>query len=263
MRDILCEHVPVVYEIGVGEDQTSLMVNVHKKAFEYASEILGRPNVPLASALRDEFRLPEFIPPSAENWGFGSVLSKADSDRSDWTVWRCALPARKKKHEIDWGTLYGISATLNVLTVALSIFEDEISAPKPQLLCIRLFTMRGDSGGSLSAEIGRAMLPWFSTQQDNFQHAGIQTIMKNTYERLTKYKVPNVSFGRFDAYFRQPYFVNLSCPGNACGLDPEDYFERKDRGYKLLPHNVDSPVQQLTLLMGLAAMHDEARKAGY
>lgn len=53
----------------------------------------------------------------------------------------------------------------------------------------------------------------------------------------------------------------MDCPGDACGVYPNEWVE-EDNGYKFACHNVDSPMQQLTLLAGLAALHDEARKAG-
>lgn len=239
------------------------MINVRQEAHQYISDLLSKPKVPLVNLLRSDFSLPAFIPPPNDELGFGPVLSRVEESRPGWVTWRCAMPACKKKFEIDWNRLYAISATLNVLTTSLSIFDGKTEEVKPQLICVRITTMHGPHGGSLSADLSKALLPWLSSQPDNSRNIDIQTTMRNTYERLSKYKVPSLSFGRFDAMMRQPHWVNLSCPGDACGLDPEDYYTRDGRGYKLLPHNVDSPVQQLTLLMGLAVMHDQARKAGY
>ena len=54
----------------------------------------------------------------------------------------------------------------------------------------------------------------------------------------------------------------MNCPGDACGIHPENWYEENDKGYEFNCHNVDSPMQQITLLAGLAALHDEARRAG-
>lgn len=68
----------------------------------------------------------------------------------------------------------------------------------------------------------------------------------------------------FRVLLRRPKWVNFSCPGNACGLDPEDYYEKSlDWGYQLVPHNVDSPLQQLTLLAGVAMLYQLARQEGF
>ncbi len=58
-------------------------------------------------------------------------------------------------------------------------------------------------------------------------------------------------------------FITIDCPGNACGIHPDHNAGlriEKDEGYEFTCHNVDSPAQQLTLLAGLAALHDKARK---
>lgn len=51
-------------------------------------------------------------------------------------------------------------------------------------------------------------------------------------------------------------WLNVSCPGSACGLHPTDHFMRDGYGFEFSSHNVDTPAQQLTLLAGLAALHD-------
>ena len=56
-------------------------------------------------------------------------------------------------------------------------------------------------------------------------------------------------------------WLNVSCPGDACGLNPANSCGGEDgRGYEFSCHNVDSPMQQLTLIAGLAALCDKAKK---
>ena len=59
-------------------------------------------------------------------------------------------------------------------------------------------------------------------------------------------------------------WLNTDCPGNACGLNPSldaEYDMKKPcHGYKFSCHNVDTAAQQLTLLAGVAALHDKARQ---
>lgn len=53
----------------------------------------------------------------------------------------------------------------------------------------------------------------------------------------------------------------LQTIGNACDISPHDWWERMEgHGHELVPHNVDHPMQQLSLLAGLAALVDLARK---
>ncbi len=55
-------------------------------------------------------------------------------------------------------------------------------------------------------------------------------------------------------------WLNVQCPGSGCGLCPSHHGIERGRGYEFDSHNVDSPIQQLTLLAGLAALHDRARR---
>jgi len=73
--------------------------------------------------------------------------------------------------------------------------------------------------------------------------------------------------GSFDEYDFRAYVRNdkgglvFDCPpGNACGIYPSNWDMDKGRGYKFNCHNVDNAAQQITLLAGLATLHDYARK---
>jgi hypothetical protein len=71
----------------------------------------------------------------------------------------------------------------------------------------------------------------------------------------------------FDEYYFQAYtqgnegWLNVSCPGDACGLHPSNGYIDGERGYEFSCHNVDQPIQQFMLLAALAALHDLARAA--
>ena len=56
-------------------------------------------------------------------------------------------------------------------------------------------------------------------------------------------------------------WLRVDCPGDACQIYPSHGDDIKEgRGYEFACHNVDTPAQQLTLLAGLAALHDRVRK---
>lgn len=49
--------------------------------------------------------------------------------------------------------------------------------------------------------------------------------------------------------------IHLSCPGNACGIDPSEYVRTtEDTGYGFQSHNMTNPAQQLTIISGLAEL---------
>lgn len=257
---LLVEQIPAAYELSVGENNTSLLIDVNGRVMESVRHILRRPNIPLITVLEKGVGLTSFIPPSQKSWGFGEVLSSEDSKRTGWERWRCDLP-RDRNSDIGWQPFYDTSATLNALLTGIGVvYETPTDSTTPQLLHVLLRTDRAQHGGSLNVYLGSSLMPWLSEQPDNGRNLEIEESMRIAHN----YMLGRMSFlDRFMAWTRKPCWINLDCPGEACGLDPEDYNSRLPDGYELLPHNIDTPVQQLTFLMGLAKMHDEARKAGY
>jgi hypothetical protein len=66
--------------------------------------------------------------------------------------------------------------------------------------------------------------------------------------------------GQFRVHTRAPKKIFFNIPGDACDLSPECFVDQHhEGGYWLVPHNVDSSIQQLTFLMGLAKLHDLVR----
>ena len=66
---------------------------------------------------------------------------------------------------------------------------------------------------------------------------------------------------RFRVFMQQPKWIHLECPGDACGLDPAYHSQPSlDDGMELVDHNCDTPLQQLTLLVGLIKIDELARR---
>ena len=200
-------------------------------------------------------------------WGFDSVFVPIISEDQNWITWSCKLPSKDSSDiflsDHFWERAFAISATLNITSKMIHVFDGRTESSNPQLFSLDLRTDRGENGGALSVELTREFVKWISTQKETVKHPGIEPAMTQAYEYMRGAE----NFGRVLAMFRKPFWVNLSVPGNASRLDPDDYdFELGEDNnpiiepYRLLSHNVDSPIQQLTLLMGIAAMHDLQRK---
>lgn len=254
---------PVVYEVGVGEEQVSLLIRAHQKAVAYAESKLGKAGLPLVTSLQRRLKLAEFIPPSFESWGFGEVLRRKDTVSPDWTVWECRLPGAVGEMDIDWKQLDNVAASLEALFFTLGMVEGDCQVKLPQLMHFLVSEMEEMQRWSLNVYLAKAFSLWLNKQPDYSFYQGTEEVMRMAYGHLT-YDRGNLAESRsFKVRFTQPCGLNLSVPGNSAGLDPEDYYNPKLEGYELLPHNIDSPVQVLTCIMGMAKLHDEARKAGY
>lgn len=260
MKNPQQEIIPMWYDLGV--DGTDLLVYVHQKAADSVKRSLTKSS-PIVPALQKELNLPDFILPTEGKWGFGEILSIQQGITPDWITWKCPLPiilGPESGPRGNWQGAFAVSATLQVLFTALAIADEETDSSLQQLLVVDgWLTRSGMNGGSLIVIVCPPLCSWLSQQEDNSTSPEICAAMKRTDEHMRGQKW---SFGDSDfrAWFRQPKWINLDCPGEACGLDPVDYYNLSlERGYDLAPHNVDSPLQQLTLLSGLAALCQLAR----
>ena len=168
----------------------------------------------------------------------------------------------------DWKEAFALSATFTLLFTYLHTTEKSIdSKSRNQLITVYTNTHKEAHGGSLYGEFSKAIVSWMKNIGcvESFLNS-LKIVTTKAYGKMYGCKLDKVEI--FDAYDFKMMMKNgrliMDCPGNSCGINPsEDYWDEKEEtGYKFSCHNVDSPMQQLTLLAGLAALHDMARKAG-
>jgi hypothetical protein len=251
------ETIPVWYEIGA-TDHTKLQISIHPDA---ACHILsGRleksPRV--SDTLKENKKFISFIPPTHEKWGFGEILHASfNLRRMEWLTFDCPLPTR------DEDTTWAVRHTLDLLFSYLSIFEDITDSSEPQLLVIEGMAIKADlHGGALGASVTPALASWIAALPQNQDLTEISTAMYDAHAHM----FPATKRSRLYKHeFQANSWSNklyLRVCGNACdlGTDGSSRYE-PGYGYCMSPHNVDSGLQQLSLLMGLAKTHDLARAA--
>lgn len=170
---------------------------------------------------------------------------------------------RGKKYKYDWKTAYAVSATFTLFFQLTRFFQhkQETNSSLPQLMIINTIIKRDTMGhgGSLGGEFSVPMVNWMRLFEPNTILSEMLQAMKGAYKRM-------FGLDKFDEYSFSAYIsnekggFNNSCPGDACGLYSESLHIDKYQGYEFSCHNVDTPMQQLTLLAGLAALHDRARR---
>ncbi|MCX6731489.1 MAG: hypothetical protein NTX55_00665, partial [Candidatus Parcubacteria bacterium] len=139
--------------------------------------------------------------------------------------------------------------------------EQDTLAGFPQLLVVETMFRKEMHGGSLWGEYSVPLVNWLSALgNERTEITDMTQAMIVAYTHMMGDKF--LSCHDFWAVVEnQRGWLNVNCPGNACGLNPSCGHEWKyGDGYEFTCHNVDSPVQQLTLLAGLAALHDRARR---
>ncbi len=257
------ESIPAWYEIGIHE-KTTLIISIHPKALTLF-DIL-KPDSPIVAHFKKKFELPDFIMPPVERWGFGEVMQRVADERG-WTTYHCPLPVYKKlrqKENSDWSTAAAVRSTLCVLFGLLSFCPDEDTDYRVQQLIIvdNFLVENGLNGGSLTAILTPAMTPFLSNP-DADSLKSIQKAMQTADEYMWQDRKRSELFTRdFRVFCYEPTRIHFSVSGDACGLDPasnDGAYRDENRGYRLVPHNVDSGMQQLSLLMGLARLAELGR----
>lgn len=166
----------------------------------------------------------------------------------------------------DWQNAKAASASLTVIFALLESPEKETAAKTPQLLTVQTTTQSSMHGGSLYGKFSSFLRAYLAS----LWQGQITPIVEMIQAMKTAYKFmfePQEDLYQHDFHagiFSEFGWLNTDCPGNACGLNPNHDagydMEKPGHGYKFSCHNVDSAAQQLTLLAGLAALHDKAKK---
>jgi hypothetical protein len=260
MKNLLSQTVPAWFELSLKSPDT-IIVRIHERAFEKLKSI-DWPNTPIVGYVTKEASLKAFESPTDDGYfGFGQTLRVASpSGDSRWFSVECKLPILYSGKWVDdsLSKVWEIRYSLAILFSGLSMFETETDSTDAQLMAdFDLRVESGPHGGSLSVLLTVPACVWLSKRPDHSHIIPVEDAMRSASMHMWK-GVKRTE--RFMALCRKPKWINLDVPGDACGLDPSDYNHAAlDRGYKLFPHNVDSSLQQLTFLAGLAKLHDEMR----
>ena len=258
-KDLTEDNIPAYYELVV-KDAGTLLIRVHIKAMNAVIEMLKKDS-PIIQGHIDEFpkhHFDPFILPQIEKaWGYGEILVPIQSEEQGWLVYECKIPQHGKN-------VLALRSTLDILFTALTLFKEETNCKRNQLIVVDYLLVRNKDiyGGALTVTLTPTVSRWLSEKKERFRLVEVEKAMMMTDVHMH----PDIEFGRFHKdEFRVSCqgskFVNFQIPGNACGLDPENYHDPDPNiGYRLCPHNTDTSSQQLMLLVGIAKLQDIIRK---
>ncbi len=278
------QDIPRWYGLFWVNDGPHLGVALHKE-FVATVPVINE-TAPIVQSFKISFGFREFVGDLRGNFGFDNVL-RFDREEGDFLRLLASLPVferltdelcedcnglgqrdeddgggdcfycegKGRKKNFDRQSAYALSASLNLLFAVAQFPDVETSCQLPQLITVDLATFRDMGGFAISGLYSKRLSQWLA-----------QGAPKEIPEMVDAMKVAHTRmFGalrKYDQYrFRAAVdydtgWLNTSCPGDACGLNPADGHVDRGEGYKFFSHNVDSPMQQLTILASLAALHD-------
>jgi len=137
-----------------------------------------------------------------------------------------------------------------------------VGSPKAHLMDINLHVSCDDgrSRAGINGNFSKSLVAWLRKQPESRDFDELVEVMRQADEAM--FLRHKSSQWNFRVHFRSSDGgLTLCCPGDACSTIVE-WREPRDEGYHFYDHNVDQCFQLLTLLAGLAGLHDLARAAG-
>ncbi len=163
------------------------------------------------------------------------------------------------------GKLPALAYTLDMLIQTASICGDQRSDPdrfaRSQGFEANLYHNNNLSGGSLEVTLSPKVAGWLSTLPPGTAFKEVAYAMHGVYEQIWRNEFGDLPPG-INSFFKvhtAPNQLILNVFGNSCDLAVAEGFSyNPGRGLPLMPHNVDSYIEAITLLVGAGLL---ARKA--
>lgn len=247
-----------------GGKEPALKIKIHGSCIAAATALFSR-HRSIPNYLKS-WKFHSFEPDVQKGFGFDGAFRAGRS--KEYVILRGALT---KNYQ-------AVAISLELLLGNLTFLEDMardvlgMEAPGDPVLnqFMHLNSAVALEGGLHAAPLGGTVAPVFVDWLDTLRKSrrrlyDVEEVMCTAWNAISTYKIktedgPNPFMG-FRATLGKNGSLILSVPGNACDVATEDWWNRRDgAGHDLSCHNLDSPLQQLSLIAGLCCLHDLASK---
>ncbi len=181
---------------------------------------------------------------------------------------RCAGGGKELVVDSQRHLFYEISATLAVFFQIMrqGIYTGQhTTCSFHQLLEVETSIRKEMNGAPLSGIYSIPLVNWLAGFSPNTHLSKVEKAMTCAHRKIFGKNSDLEKRDIWAALGSGNGWLNISVPGDRCGIHPThssySLVNRGIQGYEFSCHNVDTPMQQLILLCGLAALCDMARKA--
>lgn len=289
MKYLLSEDLPCWYELSWQPKKSrkppAIILRLHRDFVEKGRKITNQ--APVIEDFQKEFKLGAFEISLEKDFGFEPAPFRRQKGSGEFLEFRIAMPAierpsgrlcpscngsgeteyqstcircngRGKETVLSWTAADATKANLAIFFDLARMNEMETSASKKQIF--EIWSGCRDNCHSLGGYYSPAFMRWLDQFPTWTEFPEVEEAMRQTYLFMFHERRRKMLIFDFKAKLLHPGYLTLDCPGDACGIHPSRHGNTSDRGCEFTCHNLDSAAQQLTLLAGLAALHDQVRK---
>lgn len=286
---IIREDIPCWYELSFRKTKPAIILRVHRD-FVKSKKIIPENNWTVVD-FKKQFGFSSFVGSFDGNFGFDNAFI-CEGEKEEFVEFIVEIPKVRKKtgrvcehckgsgkddysdgclscdgkgeeYIYDWNKAQAISASFTVFFNFSHFPEKETSSSLIQLMTVQTITLKESHGGSLDGEYSIPLSNWFRQLEQRGKSEPLEAAVEamwSIYKKMINWPRLYPRY-LFRAWVHDGGRITLDCPGDACGIYiPPEGIQDESRGRKFSCHNVDTPAQQLTLLVGLAVLHDKARE---
>jgi hypothetical protein len=260
MKLIRYEPMPFLYDLFWRPEESAIGVRILTQVF--AEMFKGAEEWPISKHYTEKFGMGPVVSDPDTGFGFGETVFQRvdDSGTGEYITLSRQLPriliGRGKTENVDHDAGKRFTRTLGLMLEVLSIVEDLPITDRMQYATYQVvFANRDMHAYPLSGEFSPELVQALASQGGDDLPA-IKQAMQQAFIAMYPKQI-----GNFRASSRPDGRFHLSVPGDcAClGVDGNWDGSGGERGYEFGSHNVDTSIQQLSLLVGTITLAESAQ----
>lgn len=199
--------------------------------------------------------------------GFGGIFKSTENDFfPDIPAWVADVPSTQKERIIDWPPAIQVAASLVVLFLALEYherFNENYACKHSQTIKYGMCCRPESNGGSLWATVCPSIRQLTEGNREQAEAKARQAMLEVGQKMWPGYFSVDTRYREqgYRAYSYTGAGLYLEVPGDACSLYTDSDFFSREPGWQFSSHNIDSPIQSLSLLAGIATINRLYREA--
>lgn len=214
----------------------------------------------------DSHKRLEYLPDDFSKWGLCGVVEESAPEKDNWANLIARLPKIPSTNAKIWARAARlISCVGKLLTISLVSSKADLTA-KQYFELLQIVAPSDMRFFGIGGTLRGPFIYYLRQQVDNGQSKALsQKITETVNDALVAMwpKTPKTLTKQSNCVFAPDGRFSIKCFGDACDLSIYPDGAHTDDFWQMGCHNIDSPIQLLSLFCGFAKLTELARDAGY